>query len=446
MTAGTGRTGLAQGAAALLLALAVWLRALPAAAAGETDHASLVGAALELACRAPAVEDMAQKAALLPGFGGFHVQPRAVSPTGWRVSFEVSGGVLTIRRLAPGGELRDVTAQFDGQGGRRPELLASADITCSIRTARRLVYGPDGDLQAIEHLDDLFAPVGWQEPVNPEVPRRRDPGGLAVALIDTGVNYLLPEIEARLARDVDDDLLGFDYWDLDRRPFDADPVESVFFPAHHGTGTASLVAREAPVAKLVPYRYPWPDMARLTDLVADAAAKHIRLVNISLADPEAANWRAFADAAARHTEILFIAAAGNLSRDLDREPMYPAALDLPNLITVTSAMASGRLYQHANWGRQTVDLMVPAFGLRVIDFDGGQRRVSGSSYAAARVSALAACLLAAHPEWTTARLRQAILARAVASADSGQVAVGFLPDPAVTDRGACRAMARVYGL
>ena len=82
--------------------------------------------------------------------------------------------------------------------------------------------------------------------------------------------------------------------------------------------------------------------------------------------------------------------------------------------------------------------MVPAQDLSVIGFDGVAERVSGSSYAAARVTALAACLLAANPEWDVQRLKMEILTLAIPSTGSHQVMHGFIADPTLTDRGACR--------
>ena len=52
--------------------------------------------------------------------------------------------------------------------------------------------------------------------------------------------------------------------------------------------------------------------------------------------------------------------------------------------------------------------MVHGKDVLALNFDGKWRPVSGSSYATARVSALAACLLAEHPEWTTGELKSAI--------------------------------------
>ena len=136
--------------------------------------------------------------------------------------------------------------------------------------------------------------------------------------------------------------------------------------------------------------------------------------------------------------------AGTVSvfgHDLDRDPVYPAALDLDNLVTVTSADESGLPARGSNWGARTVDLMVPAENLVTTDFSGYAAEVSGSSYAAARVSALAACLKAANPGWGAPELRAALFALATqpVAASLSPVRVGLIPDPVLARRGACAA-------
>jgi subtilisin family serine protease len=264
--------------------------------------------------------------------------------------------------------------------------------------------------------------------------------------VDTGINYLLPQINARLARDPARKLLGYDYWDLDSRPFDAHPVRSAFFPERHGTQTASLLLAEAPMVKLLPYRYPRPDMRRMAALVEDAARHGVRLMNLSLVSRSREEWQPFYEAASRRPDILFIVAAGNEGHNIDENPVYPAALPLENMITVTSATAKGRLAPGVNWGPQSVDLMAQAEEIRVTDFDGRPRLVSGSSYATARVTALAACLLAAHPAWGTLELKAALFTRAQPPLEADQVAQGFLPHPARTEHSVCRAQRLASGI
>lgn len=254
--------------------------------------------------------------------------------------------------------------------------------------------------------------------------------------MDSGVNYLLPEIASRLARDPRGEILGYDFWDLDRRPFDVSPTPDPFFPGHHGTLTSSLVLEGAPVAKLIPYRYPRHAMTRMAAVIDDAAARGVRLMNLSLASMDREEWLPFRRAAEAHPEMLFVVAAGNHGRNIDDQPLYPAAFTLANMVVVTSASADGHLTYGVNWGPRSVDLMVPGENVVALDFDGERRPVSGSSYATARASALAVCLLAAHPEWSTGQLKTAMFREARPS-EAGDVAVGFVPETALGKGGAC---------
>jgi hypothetical protein len=407
------------------------------APARASDPTALVRGALDLACAVRSRDDLDRLGNRLLG-GTPRVNPLVTHLTwGRRFIYPLSAGRLVIEWVTPAGQLPEIRAQYDA--GDRPEVVAIVDHHCTVRAARRLYYDPAGVAEWVEDLDEALAPSGARRPLNPPVPAHPDPGGLAVALIDTGVNYLLPEINRRLARDADGLLVGFDFWDLDERPFDVNPLRSAFFPEHHGTATASIVLREAPVVRLLPYRYPRPDMARLGALVEHAAAHGARVVNLSLASFERAPWSAFEQAALRHPEMLFVVAAGNNHLDLDRRPVYPAALPLDNLVTVTAAQADGELTRGVNWGGRTVDLMVETDGLLALGFDGRHAPVSGSSYATARTTALAACLLAAHPEWSVATLRARLFALARPPAAAGVVAEGFIPDPTRRSRGACFA-------
>lgn len=402
----------------------------------------MVHKTLDAACD-EASSSLARMAERIPGSRGLAEEPLQARDTevGWRRRFELPAGArIRVERLAPGGRTRRVIVEYREvapNGGTRPRLAAVADADCAIRLGRRLVYEPGFPQPvAIEHLDPALSPTGAREPLNPAVPDGADPGGVAVALVDAGVNYLLPEISARLARDATGGILGYDYWDRDKRPFDANPARSPFFPQRHGTKTAALLLREAPAARLVPYRYPRPDMDRMTELVRDAADKGIVIVNMSMGSNEWGDWQAFAAAARAHPQMLFVVSAGNNGRDIDARPVYPAALQLDNTITVTSSNADGSLAYGSNWGRQSVDLLVPAERLAVTGFDGSRVSASGSSYAAVRVSALAARLLADHPDWRAAELKEAIFAR-VLPAFSGEpdtVARGFIPRPDKAER------------
>ena len=355
------------------------------------------------------------------------------------------GARMRIDRIEPDGSLRRVVVSYAEplRPGQRPVLLAVADGRCRIVAGRRLTYYGDGMPRAVEHLGGDLERVARVEPLNPPVPGGVERGAVRVALVDSGVNYLLPEIASRLARDADGALVGFDFWDLDARPFDSNPARSAFHPQRHGTRTASLILEEAPIAALVPYRYPRHDMSRMRRLVEHAAAAGVRIVNLSMGSRRRSDWVDFEAAARGHPEMLFVVSAGNDGADIDEAPVYPASLKLDNLLVVTSSDDSGLPAPGSNRGRGSVDLAVPAERIPVTGFDGRLRRASGSSYAAARVSAFAACLLAAHPEWTAPALKSAVLARAGKPGPERQapayVGAGMLHDPAGSGRGACPA-------
>jgi Subtilase family len=405
--------------------------------AGADEPARIVRGALDLACAARGRDDLQRLGNRLLG-GGSSARP-SVTRLAWgrRWTYPVADAYLIMDWIWAPGQLPHIRVQYDGVQGSRPEVLAIVDHHCTLRAARRLLYDPQGVAAWLEELDEALQPNGRREPLNPPVPAHADPGGLPVALVDTGVNYLLPEINRRLARDPSGTLLGYDFWDLDERPFDVHPRQSAFYPDRHGTAIASIVLAEAPVARLLPYRYPRPDMSRLAVLIDHAASHGARILNLSLTSLRREEWAAFEQAAMRHPEILFVVAAGNDSRDIDRLPVYPAALALDNLITVTAARADGHLARGVNWGPRTVDLMVEADGLLARGFDGSLAPVSGSSYAAARVTALAACLLAARPALPVATLQAQIFALARAPGAAGYVARGFIGNPGARNRGSC---------
>jgi hypothetical protein len=392
--------------------------------------------AIEVGCRL-AHADLEHMAAKLDATAGVEHAPIIVRENviGWRRRFVWSdGSEIRLERIAPRGQLRRVSAEYRRatSSGLRPEILAVSGGDCGVRLGRQLVYDEHtGQATMLQQLDRELRPTGESEPVNPAVPEGTDPGGLAVALVDAGVNYLLPAINMRLARDPDGKILGYDFWDLDDRPFDANPARSVFFPQRHGTRTASIILREAPGTRLVPYRYPRPDMSRMARLVDDAAAKGILIANLSMGSNKREDWTVFADAVKAHPDMLFVVSAGNNGRDIDQQPVYPAALLLPNLITVTSAEATGELARGSNNGAQAVDLLVPGENMEVTGFRGQPIRVSGSSYAAARTTALAARLLLQNPDWRAPQLKAAIFARSLRAlaGERRVVSQGFIPDP-----------------
>lgn len=246
----------------------------------------------------------------------------------------------------------------------------------------------------------------------PGVPAGKDPGGVAVAIIDSGVNYTLPAIATRLARNSKGEIVGYDFQDDDRRPFDLVPGQKPGSGGHHGTRVAGIFLREAPLARLIPYRYRAHSFETFGKIVETIATCPARIVIMSLGGYQKRDWQMFRKAALAHPELLFIISAGNDGRNVDEKPIYPSGFKLPNAIVVGSTDNFGRLPASSNWGPNTVDISTPGEEIETYDHKGAKTYVSGSSFAVPRIAALAARLQEKRPDWNAQDIKKAIIALA----------------------------------
>ncbi|RIA56855.1 S8 family peptidase [Dichotomicrobium thermohalophilum] len=342
------------------------------------------------------------------------------------------GGELRVRQVRFRGQVRRFTAAVYKENGSElhPHLLGMADGRCRLHAGRRIVRKAPANT-VLEQLASDLETVKWTETLEAPWPDGTDPGGPRVALVDSGLAYDLPLFRDRLARGDDGKPLGYDFWDQDPWPYDGDTSRGVFFPIRHGTAVASVLVREAPSAALIPFRYPRPDMSRMRTLLERAAQAGARVIAMPLGSRKPEDWTAFAKAMRGHPGLLAIVSAGNNGRNIDDDPLWPGVLTLDNMIVVTSSDGFGRLARGSNWGPQSVDIMLPAENVPVVDFRGASGTASGSSYAVPRLAALAARLLAEAPNLTTDQLKARIFARAKPSPYEDEVvAVGWIADPA----------------
>ena len=187
----------------------------------------------------------------------------------------------------------------------------------------------------------------------PAVPPGRDPGGVAIALLSTGIDYTIPEVVQRLARDGEGELIGWDLVDKDRKPFDKSKGGTR--PEWGGDGTALVRSILTPGKRVIPVRIDPADPVSLARAVAFVAQTPARIVVVPMWGPDKTVWEPFRQAATHFTDLLFIVAAGDDGRDIDEEPVWPAAFGLPNVLVV-SPIAMPLLHHsgRANWGRHTV--------------------------------------------------------------------------------------------
>ena len=307
---------------------------------------------------------------------------------------------------------------------------ARATPPCNFISIRSLVKTADGD-PAIVSFGPNLKKLGY-EPQNPplvlsESIRHRSSKPL-LALVDTGVNYNLPIVQERLALNSEGQLIGYDFWDDDNRPFDKDPRKNIFFPLHHGTSVFSALTQNLGGLKIAIYRFPANDMCRFSDLIEHADRTGVRVINLSMGSNSEEDWECFYQSAKRHIDILFVVSAGNDGLNIDTNHVFPASLDLENIVVVTSSDLFGHLPRHSNYGIQSVDFMVSAEQVDIFDHRGAYATTGGSSYAAPMVAALATRFLAKNKSATTRDIVTFLESRAIKKGKN-LVKFGWIPDP-----------------
>ena len=213
----------------------------------------------------------------------------------------------------------------------------------------------------------------------PRVPPGRHPGGWPVAFIGPGVDYTLDGIASRLARDGEGEIVGWDFVDSDRRPWQACTAFDC------GTATAQTVLAEHGASNLVVIRATADRPQTLVDAVKLASRGPARIVLIA---PEAADLpNGFrAEAASRHPTLLFVVPAAPRASTEQPPAMTP---DYPNVIVVaaSTAVPIGLPVPGA-------DIAVPVF----LHYPAGVPIYKASTdVAAARVAALTSRLQAPEP-------------------------------------------------
>ena len=228
---------------------------------------------------------------------------------------------------------------------------------------------------------DWFA-VATAQSTKPKPPPGRDPGGIAIAVIGNGLDYRRPEIAGRVARDGEGELIGWDFADNDGRPFAASDADG---------GAARVVLAEGQGTRLV---------------LARAAAGR--------PDQTAAALRFCAQTPAR---VVLVLTEGGAS--LPISGLAEAGRSLPHLLLVVPAQRVAADFESGPKRDRGGLLIVAAEGSAapadvavVPPADSHERpdgRAAPDDLAAARVTALAARVLAAAPALDGASLRQRLL-------------------------------------
>jgi len=381
-----------------------------------------------------------------------------------------------IVRLQPGAGIQDLRPLLDGWGaevrrelgidgaflvafdGTIPERMES--LGAALEADPRVRYAePDGHahLNAFFPDDPEFAGLwgmhntgqtGGRDDVDIDGPEAwglvRGSRDVTVGVIDTGIDYTHPDLAAnmwmnegetgldRLGQDKsrngsDDDGNGYvdDVYGYDFVNDDGDPMDEHFHGTHvagtvgavggNGEGVTGVIWETRLIALKIFHTSGRGDSAFFSDAaqaIAYATEHGARLTNNSWGGTRTSQLVEDAIAEARDEGILFVAAAGNSSRDIDETKYYPAAVDLDNVITVAAVDHAGELAFFSNFGAVEVDLGAPGVDIVSTVPTGSENiygRLNGTSMAAPHVAGALALMFAADPGLTASEARAALL-------------------------------------
>ena len=309
----------------------------------------------------------------------------------------------------------------------KPAFEIRSNKNCEFKTIRKIIYNQKNIAIEIQSQNIETNKIDYKETLNPKLPKGISNNKNIIALIDTGVNYTLLQLHKNIAFK-NKKLLGYDFWDNDNFPFDQDPRNNPFYPRHHGTTVFSVLSREAPKSTIAIYRFPALNMCKFKELIEHIAKNSIRIVNLSMGSSNINDWLCFQEAALKNNKILFVVSAGNNGFDIDKNPIYPASLKLDNIITVTSSDLNGRVGRGSNIGNISIDFMLPAERVEVIDHRGVKAFTGGTSYAAPRLTAMISRLITANPGISNEDILKILKKRSIKSNEK-VTKYGWIPDP-----------------
>jgi thermitase len=200
---------------------------------------------------------------------------------------------------------------------------------------------------------------------------------------------------------------GWDYVTNKANPFDdhghGTHVAGIIGAVANPSSGVSGVAQEVSIMSVKYYAETNPGHINLSNTVKAihyAIDNGAKIINYSGGGPEfsQAEYEAIKKAEARG--ILFIAAAGNESRNTDdaKNHYYPASYGLSNIITVAATDINNKLLSSSNWGKVRVDVAAPGENIYSTLPGNQYGYMSGTSQATAFVSGMAALILSQKPD------------------------------------------------
>src|SRR6266581_3523668 len=265
-------------------------------------------------------------------------------------------------------------------------------------------------------LRQIGAPQAWDVTLGSR--------SVIVAVVDTGVVWTHPDLQANVWTNQADGTHGYDFVDGDTNPTETDPSG-----VYHGTGVSGVIAAVTDNGQwiagtaqvsVMPVRALGSNgqgsSFNTSEAIRWAADRGAKIINLSLGTNETFGGPTDIELAINYAwskGALIVAAAGNAgSGTLD----YPARL--PNVVSVAAIDETGLRASFSNYG-PGLDLSAPGDRILTLDGTNGIQYLRGTSFSAPFVSGAAALLLSLDRNLTNVDLWNILNSTAVQPSGSG---------------------------
>lgn len=354
---------------------------------------------------------------------GYNVDlPKRLAKKGFDVRHSKKGLALVlppdfVRRRSAAGSDQVEPLPFDPNDTTCKYLLDQGALSCSPNYELRALATPnDSQYSQLWGMRAIDAPSAWNHSTGSD--------SLVVAVIDTGIDYNHPDLQANMWRNpaevssgVDSDGNGYidDIFGINARDNNGNPMDDNGHGTHvagtigavgnNGIGVAGVNWNVKIMALKFLAANGSGSLLDAIEAIDYMTAMRQRGVNIRISNN---SWggggysQALYDAIgrARSAGIIFVAAAGNESNNNDVSPAYPAGYQLSSVVPVAAIDSGRNLASFSNYGANTVKIAAPGVSILSTYLNGTYRSYSGTSMATPHVAGALALLLASEPQLT----------------------------------------------
>lgn len=248
-----------------------------------------------------------------------------------------------------------------------------------------------------------------------------------VAVVDTGIDYKHHDLTDNIWNQIGKNIIN-----NSNDPMDDD----IDGEGSHGTHIAGIIGAIGnnnlgvaginwKVQLMAVKVFPSNGDANISHVVSGieyAINNNAKIINLSMEIDETSRFLFDAVEMAQDNKILIVAAAGNLSKNVDYSDVYPASINLDNVIAVAATNEKDEIDYYSNYGKNTIHIAAPGTNIYSTRSIQGTRIFSnysskaayffesGTSMAAPMVTGAAALLWSKYSNYNYRQIRELLLA------------------------------------